>query len=50
MNLIGFELAQLGQVHPVDQHPVEPRLHVLEALLITDCVVSQRTGQAVLSD
>jgi hypothetical protein len=41
VKLFRFQLAQLGQVHPVDQHPVQSRFHILEALLVADAVVSQ---------
>ena len=48
MKLIGLECAELCEIHPVDEHPVEARLHVLEALLIADGIVSE--GQSVFSN
>ena len=49
MKLLRLELAQLGQVHPVDKHPVEPCFHVLEPLLIADHIFSQGAGHSAFS-
>jgi hypothetical protein len=48
MKLLRFQLAQLRQVHPVDQHPVQPLFHVLETLLVV--FVNQGSSQSIFSD
>ncbi len=51
VELLRVELAELAQVHPVDERAVQPRLHLLERLLAGQRVVALGDAvRAVLAD